>query len=120
MCNVLTIASVYFVDHTKIPSLLPLEPFTVFQVAGAVMTSYITLILVFVVAGILIVACLFLLNLTVAIGTVNGLIFYANIVQANCHVFFPPGDETRPLEVFIAWLILDFGIETCSYEGMTT
>lgn len=120
MCNVLIIVLVYFVDHAKIPSLLPLEPFTVFQVAGAVMTSYITLILVFVVAGILIVACLFLLNLTVAIGTVNGLIFYANIVQANCHVFFPPGDETRPLEVFIAWLILDFGIETCSYEGMTT
>lgn len=81
--------------------------------------DYISLILVFVVAGILIVASLFLLNLTVAIGTINGLIFYANIVQANSHVFFPPG-ETRPLEVFVAWLNLDFGIETCFYEGMTT
>ena len=81
--------------------------------------AYISLILVFVVAGILLVACLFLLNLTVAIGTINGPIFYANIVQANRHVFFPPG-ETRPLEVFVAWLNLDFGIETCFYEGMST
>lgn len=86
---------------------------------GRCSNSYLALILVFIVAGILLVACLFVLNLTVAIGTVNGLIFYANIVQANRHVFFPPG-ETRPLEVFIAWLNLDFGIETCFYVGMNT
>ena len=81
--------------------------------------AYLTLIFVFIMAGILLVSCLFLLNLTVAIGTINGLIFYANIVQANRHVFFPPG-ETRPLEVFIAWLNLDFGVETCFFVGMNT
>ena len=81
--------------------------------------AYIALILVFIVAGILLVTCLFLLNLTVAIGTINGLIFYANIVQANRHVFFSQG-EFRPLEVFVAWLNLDFGIEICFYNGMNT
>ena len=36
-----------------------------------------------VLAGILLVALLLALNLTVAIGTINGIIFYANIVHAN-------------------------------------
>ena len=39
------------------------------------------------------------------------LIFYANIVQANQTIFFPPGD-TNVLTVFIAWLNLDFGFQT--------
>ena len=40
-------------------------------------------------AGILLVVLLTLLNLTVAEGTLNGLIFYANIVQVNLDLFFP-------------------------------
>ena len=47
----------------------------------------------------------------------NGLIFYANVVQANRSIFFPLG-ETNILTVFIAWLNLDLGIETCFYDGM--
>ena len=58
-----------------------------------------------------------LLKLTVAIGTVNGLILYANIIQANSSVFFPPG-KINVLTVFVAWLNLDLGIETCFYDGM--
>ena len=47
----------------------------------------------------------------------NGLIFYANVVQVNRDIFFPPG-HNNVLTVFIAWLNLDLGIETCFYEGM--
>ena len=63
-------------------------------------------------------AVILMLKLSVAIGTINGLIFYANVIQANRFIFFPLG-ETNILTVFIAWLNLDLGIETCFYDGMT-
>ena len=60
---------------------------------------------------------LFLLHLTVAEGTLHGLIFYANIVAANHHIFFPH-TSNNPASIFIAWLNLDLGIQTCFYNGM--
>ena len=78
---------------------------------------YLFLILPFALAGFVLVALLLLLRLTVAAGTINGLIFYANIVQVNRDIFFPTGDSNI-LTVFIAWLNLDLGIETCLYDGM--
>ena len=62
---------------------------------------------------------LFLLNLTVAAGTIHGLIFYANIIASNRHIFLPR-DQSKVFTVFIAWLNLDLGIETCFYNGMDT
>ena len=81
--------------------------------------SYLALLIPFAVAGIVLVLLLFLLRLTVSVGTLSGLIFYANIVAVNRSIFFPPG-ATNVLTVFIAWLNLDFGIETCFYSGMDT
>ena len=81
--------------------------------------SYLTLLIPFAVAGIVLVLLLFLLRLTVSVGTLSGLIFYANIVAVNRSIFFPPG-ATNVLTVFIAWLNLDLGIETCFYSGMDT
>ena len=66
-------------------------------------------------AGIVLVASLLILNLTVAVGTLNGLIFYANIVAANQHKFFP---STSFVTVAISWLNLDLGIDTCFFDGM--
>ena len=76
--------------------------------------DYLSLLLAFAFAGIVLVFFLFVLKLTVAAGTIHGLIFYANVVQANSALFFPSGVSN----VFIAWLNLDVGIETCFYEGM--
>ena len=78
---------------------------------------HLTLLTVFVVAGIILVFFLFTLKLTVSVGTIHGLIFYANIVQVDSAIFIPPG-STNPLTLFVAWLNLDLGIETCFYEGM--
>ena len=64
------------------------------------------------------VAGLVLLNLTVSIGTINGIIFYANIVRANTATFFPDKTANTFLSWFIAWLNLDIGIETCFYNGL--
>ena len=78
--------------------------------------DYLALIIPFALAGILLVAFLLLLKFSVAIGTINGLIFYANVVQVNRYIFFP--SEMTILTVFIAWLNLDLGIETCFFDGM--
>ena len=43
--------------------------------------------------------------------------FYANIVADNLTIFLP-GGPTKGLSVIIAWINLDFGIETCFYNGM--
>ena len=69
-------------------------------------------------AGLLLVVFLMFLNFTVSMGTINGLIFFANIVQANKIFFFPNDAAKSFLSVFIAWLNLDLGIETCFYDGM--
>ena len=69
------------------------------------------------IAGFILVAFLIFVNLTVSVGTTNGLIFYANIVRANNAVFFPAHIRNSFLNKFIAWLNLDLGIETCFYDG---
>ena len=79
--------------------------------------SHLALLLPFATAGIVLVLFLFALKLTVSVGTIHGLIFYANVVQVNSAIFIPPG-STNPLTLFVAWLNLDLGIETCFYEGM--
>ena len=60
---------------------------------------------------------LFLLQLTVDVGTIHGLIFYANVVAVNHHIFIPQS-ANDPASIFIAWLNLDLGIQTCFYNGM--
>ena len=71
-------------------------------------------------AGIALVAMLLFLNLTVAVGSLNGVIFYANIVAANRNIFFPYQAEPSFASILISFLNLDIGIDTCFFEGMTT
>ena len=79
--------------------------------------KHIALILLFSIAGISLIAIIFLLWLIIAVGTLNGLLFYANIIQANHQAFFPR-DTINFFTVFISWLNLDLGIEICFYDGM--
>ncbi len=78
---------------------------------------YIALILPFALGGVTLVTVSLLFRLTVAVGTLNGLLFYANIVQANYQAFFPRA-TTNFFTIFISWINLDLGIETCFYDGM--
>lgn len=80
-------------------------------------TVYLVLIIPFAIAGFVLVFFILTCKMTVAVGTVNRLIFYANIISINRHIFIPHGD-TNILTVFIAWLNLDVGFETCFYNGM--
>ena len=80
--------------------------------------TYLALILPFAAAGIVLVTFLSVLRLTVATGTINSVIFYANIVQVNKSLLLPTGDR-NVLTIFIAWMNFDLGFETCFYRGMT-
>ena len=73
-------------------------------------------------AGVILVVILTSLNLTVAIGTINGLIFYANIVQTNKADLFPENIShlSQFSKKFIAWLNLDLAIEVCFYKELDT
>ena len=68
-------------------------------------------------AGIVLVIILLVLNITVAIGTINSIIFYANIIYSNRRVYFGQSNLTF-IPVFISWLNLDIGIDICFFEGM--
>jgi len=82
----------------------------------------------FIFAGIVLVFFLKLLHLTIDHGTINGLIFYINIVWIYQELFFNGIDEItgnyslrlyfKFLKTFIAWLNLDFGIQTCFFHGL--
>ena len=71
------------------------------------------------VAGIVLVVLMLALNLTVAVGTLNGVLFYANIVSVRTNAYFPLLSTPNFVSVFISWLNLDIGFDVCAFEGMT-
>ena len=80
---------------------------------------FVVILLTAIIAGILLVTAMLVLNITVAVGLINGFIFYANIVSANSAVFFPSSEPSFPT-VFVAWLNLDLGIDVCFFDGLDT
>ena len=79
--------------------------------------KYLALLIPFALAGPVLVGFIKSLDLTISQGTLNGLIFYANVIQANRYIFLP-WTQNNPLSVFIAWLNLDLGMETCFFQGL--
>lgn len=83
----------------------------------------VALVLFFAAAGPLLYIFIAVLDLTIAKGQINGLIFYANIVwvyQSIVFTSFSDADQITAyvLKIIIAWLNLDFGIETCFINGL--
>ena len=75
------------------------------------------IIVIKIIGGIVLVATILILNLTVSIGTMNGLIFYANILAADSSLFLSiskPNFRT----VLIAWPNLDLGFDVCYFKGI--
>ena len=84
---------------------------------GTCSNWYLFLLPVFAIAGIVLVAVLMFLNLSVSVGTINGLLFYANMVKLN-EVFFFPNGSVPVVSQFISWLNLDLGIEVCLFDRL--
>ena len=68
-------------------------------------------------AGIFLVLALLVLNLTVAIGTLNSIVFYANIVYVNRSIYFSQSSLAFA-SAFISWLNLNIGFNVCFIKGM--
>ena len=78
---------------------------------------YLFLLPVFGLIGIVLVVVLMFLNLSVSVGTINGLLFYANMVKLN-EAFFSPNGSVFVISQFISWLNLDLGIDVCLFDGL--
>ena len=80
--------------------------------------THLALLLPFALAGVVLVCFIKVIDLTISQGTLNGLIFYANVIKANEYLLYSER-QTNPQPVFIAWLNLDLGVETCFFNGLT-
>ena len=83
---------------------------------------YLLTLPVYAVAGLLLVTVLFAFRLTVATGTVNGIIFYANTLSLVLDKLTEGshGSLQTTQVVIISLLNLDLGFPLCLYKGMTT
>ena len=85
-------------------------------------SNHLSLLIFFAAAGIFLVSFIKILNFTTTKGAINGLVFYTNIVWAHQSILFSDiADENVAhmiLKIFIAWMNLDFGIETCFVQGL--
>ena len=82
---------------------------------------YLLLIIPFAMAGAALVVLLLMCNLTVSVGYINSIIFYANVVHVNKVLLFSNQNTAyHVLSTFIAWINLDLGIEVCFFKNMDT
>ena len=80
--------------------------------------NFIWLTVVIALAGVVLVMFLLLVKMTVSSGTINGLIFYANILSFSGLLDYHTCSMHPILRVFLLWINLDFGIEVCFCSGM--
>ena len=73
---------------------------------------YLLLIIPITISGLVLVLLLFVLNLTVTDGTINGFILYVNIISINTPVFFLEINHFVPSYTFISLANLDLDIQT--------
>ena len=77
----------------------------------------ISIVILAAIGGIVLVVFLIVLNLTVSVGSINGILFYANIIKLNESIFFSTGN-VPVVSQFISWCNLDLGIEYCFIDGL--
>ena len=82
--------------------------------------DFLSLVIVFAAMGVAFTAILFVLNLTVYTGTMNGFLWYTFVINLNYFIFFNAKsfDTHGVIFIFPAWFNFDFGIVSCFYEGM--
>ena len=69
------------------------------------------------IAGILLVTVILVLNMTVADGMINAIIFYTDVTAPFHRIVHSSASPNFPT-VFIAWLNLDIGFDVCFVKGL--
>ena len=83
--------------------------------------THLFLLIPFAISGVVLVVFIKVTDVTTAGGLINGLIFYANLVKASSYAYFTTSTNTGLisfLKIFIDWVNLDLGIETCFFDGL--
>ena len=75
------------------------------------------IVIVKLIAGLALVILILVLNLSVSVGTLNGLIFYANILAADTSLFLS-FSKSNFHTILVAWLNLDLGFDVCYFKGI--
>ena len=83
--------------------------------------AYLATIPVYLLAGIMLVFVITYLNITVADGYINGVIFFCNIISVYQPFFTKSLKSKQYSYIFIptSFVNMDIGIELCFYNGMT-
>ena len=71
-------------------------------------------------AGIGFVMLLYALDLTVTKATISGIILYADVISINDSAFLVNINVSTSLKLFLSFINLNIGIETCFYNVMST
>ena len=82
---------------------------------------WLLLVIPFALVGVVMVTMLTLLNITIADGTLSGIVFYCNIVGNNLSIFFHRQNIpllTSLLKAFVLMINLDTGMTLCFFDGM--
>ncbi len=80
--------------------------------------NFIWLVVSIALAGVALIVFLFLTKMTVSSGTLNGLIFYANVISFS-GLLDGQGNSIHPIfRTTLSWINLDSGIQVCFYHGM--
>ena len=69
------------------------------------------------IGGLALITLILVLNVTVAKGTLNAIIFYANVLYANNQLYMPLKGPNI-FSILIAWLNLDVGFDVCFFRGL--
>ena len=75
-------------------------------------------ILLYGILGIILVLIIHLLKLTITTGTINGLIFFCNVMSINENLFFNT-TKFSFVRLFVSLINLDLGFEMCFYKEMS-
>ena len=85
---------------------------------------WILLLVPFALSGIGVLVVLIIFNITIADGTLSGIIFYFNIIGSNLSIFFPAQSGqsitilTSLLKFIISLVNLEIGASVCLFDGM--
>ena len=82
---------------------------------------WLMLLIPFALLGVALLVMLILFDITIADGTLSGIIFYFNIVNSNSSVIFPEQSIkflTPSLKLIVSLVNLELGVSLCLFDGM--
>lgn len=81
--------------------------------------SFLAMIIVFALLGIVLVSAISFLHITIAEGYLNGMLFYANVLHLYLPVLTKSSLGLTHIFILVSFLNLNLGFELCFYNGMT-